>query len=1014
MRLIPLFLLLVLSSPGNTTASDFPEVFNSEPDPTLAPPSPEEALEQFSLPEGFSVNLFAGEPDVRNPIAMAWDAKGRMWVAENYTYAERSKRFELSLRDRVLVFDDKDGDGVAESRTVFTDTVQMLTSVEVGRGGVWLMCPPQLLFVPDRDGDDVPDGEPEVVLDGFTVAQSNYHNYANGLRWGPDGWLYGRCGHSCPGNVAAPGTPDEDRIPIEGGVWRFHPERKVFEVLTHGTTNPWGHDWDRHGELFFINTVNGHLWHGISGAHFTESFGADPNPWVYERIDTHADHYHYDRNGKWSESRDGAADAFGGGHAHIGMMIYQGTSWPERFHDRLFTLNMHGRRTNVERLERVGSGFVGRHEPDIFLAGDPWFRGIDIQPGPDGAVYILDWSDTGECHEHTGVHRTSGRIYRIQYGEGEKRSLSGLDRFGPDTLARMAGDEPWFDRQVWANGGQMTVLVEYHPTLRSIALASEEPAPKRLRALWVLTAGGGELVEWKDLLQDREESIRAWTIRILTDEQPMDTILGPRPTAMPEKLPDEIMSAFLERARSDESGLVRLALASTLQRLPLEQRGALGKALASRSEDAADHNLPEMVWYGISPLARENPDALVSVAAATEWPDLLRWIARSLAGQIEEKPTPLDSLLSLASKVKLPVRVAILEGIDEGLQGWRKAPQPKSWNLLVRTSERIDSEYLDDLVRSLSLLFGDGRALDEIKKVALDREADYAMRRAALETLIESRPDDLRQICESLLGDRLINAVAVKGLVLFDDPKLGESLAKQYRRFYPAEKPSVMESLVSRPDWARAMLAEMKAGRIPKTDLSAFQARQIHAFADEKLSTELTETWGEVRSSSEDKRKLIEQWTEELSPAHLESADLGRGRQLYAAICGSCHVLYGEGGKVGPDLTGSGRADLGYLLENILDPGAVVSADYRMTLLTLKDGRLLSGVVEEESEKTVTLRQLTEETTIEKSQVEKRDVSPVSMMPEGLLQAFHKEQVRDLIAYLKHPVQVPLPDSENE
>ena len=275
----------------------FPRVMNTASEAHLLPLPAGEAAAKMELPPGFRATVFASEPEVQNPIAMAWDDRGRLWIAENYTYSDRTERFNLSLRDRVLIFEDKNNDGVADSRKVFADNVQMLTSVEVGRGGVWLMCPPQLLFIPDANNDGNPDGPAQVRLDGFYVAQANYHNFANGLRWGPDGWLYGRCGHSCPGRLGLPGTPDKQRVPIDGGIWRFHPERQVVEVLCHGTVNPWGHDWDEHGELFFINTVIGHLWHCLPGSHFKESFGESMNPGVYARMDTIADHYHFGHSG---------------------------------------------------------------------------------------------------------------------------------------------------------------------------------------------------------------------------------------------------------------------------------------------------------------------------------------------------------------------------------------------------------------------------------------------------------------------------------------------------------------------------------------------------------------------------------------------------------------------------------------------------------------------------------------------------------------------------------------------
>lgn len=974
-RPLPLLLSTALLAGSLSHAASFPELHNSEPG-NPEPISAQDALGKLRLPEGFKATLFASEPDVQNPVGMAWDAKGRMWVAENYTYAERSKRFDLSMNDRVIVLEDKDNDGKAESRKVFLDNIQMLTSVEVGRGGVWLMCPPQVLFVPDANGDDIPDGPPQVVLDGFTVAKDNYHNFANGLRWGPDGWLYGRCGHSCPASLGVPGTPDEQRIPMKGGIWRFHPEKKIVEVLTHGTTNPWGHDWDKNGELFFINTVTGHLWHLIPGAHLHDT-SPSQNPGVYDRINTIADHYHFDTSGSWMDSRDGKANDLGGGHAHIGMMIYQADQWPQQYRDKLFTLNMHGRRANVERLERLGSGYVGKHEPDVFFSDDPWFRGIEISTGPDGSGFILDWSDTGECHDSTGVHRTSGRIFKITFGTPGKPQPA------------------LYPRCMLGTGKLPTLWKKYQEGLAS--------------ALYL-----------QDQLKDEDEHVRAWAIRLLTDLWPLDTLTSKRPTGADAvtAFDESVFKILTDLAKTDPSSLVRLTLASTLQRLPVKNRATLATELVRHNEDAADKFLPSLVWFGLIPLADSDPMALVAIAKECQWPDTTRWITRNLASRIEKTPEPLEALLSTvvpasagSQKVSDPAKAgtpqqAILLGLSEAFQGWRKAPKPKVWDVFAASFDSSVPATATAL-RQLSTVFGDGRALDEVKAVVLDGKAPLDKRRDALKTLIDARPANLRSLCEKLLDTRGLNGIAAQGLAQFDDVKIGKQLASSYANFDAADRPALIAALVSRPTFARALLTQVAAGKIPRTDISAFHARQIRGLGNDNLTKYLTEVWGELRDSAGDKAKLIEDLKTKLTPEVLAKADLSKGRAMYQ-ICAACHTLYGEGGKVGPDLTGSGRANLDYLLENIVDPSGVVSADYRMSMITLKDGRVLSGVITKQTDRTLSLRLLTEETTVEKSEIAKQDTSPVSMMPEGLLMAFQPDQVRDLIAYLMHPSQVPL------
>src|SRR5688572_11142638 len=252
-------------------AEETPDLYNTQPE-TQKLSTPEESLASLKLPDGFKATLFAHEPDVQNPISMTFDERGRLWVAENYTYAESSVNFETKLRDRIVILEDTDSDGVHDKRTVFWDQGVRLTSVEVGFGGVFALCAPHLLFIPDKNRDDLPDGEPQILLDGWD-ASAVRHNIVNGLKWGPDGWLYGRHGILATSSVGPPGAAPSQRKQMNCGIWRYHPTRKVFDVVCHGTTNPWGFDFDENGQMFFSNTVIGHLWHVIPGAHYERMYG---------------------------------------------------------------------------------------------------------------------------------------------------------------------------------------------------------------------------------------------------------------------------------------------------------------------------------------------------------------------------------------------------------------------------------------------------------------------------------------------------------------------------------------------------------------------------------------------------------------------------------------------------------------------------------------------------------------------------------------------------------------------
>ena len=272
-----------------------PKVVNDAPGAGTADVYPyaglpaEEAARVMKLPEGFSVKVAAAEPDVKQPIAMALDDRGRLWVAEAYTYPIRAP--EGQGRDRILIFEDTDGDGKFDKRTVFAENLNLVSGLEVGFGGVFVGAAPYLLFIPDRNGDDIPDGKPEVLLDGW--AYEDTHETLNTFIWGPDGWLYGCHGVFTHSNVGKPGTPESERVPINAGIWRYHPTRHKFEVFAEGTSNPWGVDFDEHGQAFCTACVIPHLYHMIQGGRYQRQAGPHTDPYTYDDIQTIADHRHY-------------------------------------------------------------------------------------------------------------------------------------------------------------------------------------------------------------------------------------------------------------------------------------------------------------------------------------------------------------------------------------------------------------------------------------------------------------------------------------------------------------------------------------------------------------------------------------------------------------------------------------------------------------------------------------------------------------------------------------------------
>jgi putative heme-binding domain-containing protein len=249
----------------------------------------------------------------------------------------------------------------------------------------------------------------------------------------------------------------------------------------------------------------------------------------------------------------------------------------------------------------------------------------------------------------------------------------------------------------------------------------------------------------------------------------------------------------------------------------------------------------------------------------------------------------------------------------------------------------------------------------------------------------------------------------MQGLTRFDDPAIGEELARNYGSFHPSERLAVIEALVSRPSFARGLLNQMEAGKIPRSELTALHARQIRSFGDAELTARLSEVWGELRDSPRDKQEAIDRLKTQLTNERLAGGDLRVGRGVFHTNCANCHRLYGTGGTVGPDLTGSGRHNLDYLLENLLDPSAVVNKDYRMSIVRIGDGRVLNGLILSQDDKRVVLQTAKEKLTILREEIEEIAATTLSPMPDGILQPLTGKQVRDLFSYLMGAGQVELP-----
>lgn len=947
--------------------------------------TPAAAVDKMTLKDGFQANVYASEPMMTQPMAFCWDSKGRLWVAENRDYESRGDGFANSGDSRILILEDTDHDGVADKRKVFAEGIPFPAGIAVGMGGLWLGAPPNLLFVPDRDGDDRADMDDiEVRLTGWGIRDR--HETLNSFHWGPDGWLYGCQGYATPSRVGRPQGKgrlyqhkdefpediafDGEPVDINGGVWRYHPTKDRFEVVAHGFSNPWGLDYDARGQLFITACVIPHLWHVIPGGIYHRQGGSHFNSHVYSDIRTIADHRHRS--------------------AHGGARVYLSDAFPEKYHNRIFMANIHEHAVLTDILDPVGSGFVGRHGDDFALANNAQWIGFSAEIGPEGGVYILDWHDADICGKDV-LNKETGRIFRFtpkqSLAEDFPHRYADLTQLTDDDLvALQLVKSAWHARRARVelqHRGETSGIDAAAIERLEALLQDHADTDIRLRALWALHIVGRLDAAWLTrLLDDRDPHIRAWSIQLLTEDF---------------SAPPAAVARFRQLATSEPSAVVRLYLASAMQRIDVDDRWAVVEALSQHAVDNDDHNIPKMLWFGLEPLVTDNPERALRLATNSKLTLLSRHVARRLADD-EQFESLVATIATAAHNQQL-----MLLGLRDGLDGRFDVKAPRNWATVYPQLRSAGGET-GRIALQLSQQFGDSVAATAMLSTLKNKAASAADRRQALQGLVGRRRREVIGELPALLQDDELRRDAIRAVAAYDDEELADLLLTSYPQLTEVEKLEVVHTLSARSGSGWKLTLAIKEGRVPRRDVPAYVARLLRRV----VGNGFVEVWGAIDELSADKQAQFARYRQLLSATALSTADAAHGRQIFNRTCAACHKMYGHGGVIGPDITGANRGNLEYLLGNILTPSAIIQDAYKMQMVLTDDGRVYSGIPAEENDRILKLRIANRDdpVSIAKSAIESREVASVSMMPEGILRTMTDQEVIDLIAYLQSQRQV--------
>ena len=952
---------------------------------------PTEAAKTFTTPDDLVIEQVLCEPAVAQPLFTTFDERGRMWVVQYLQYPFPAGLKILSedkfLRatydkvpppppnhfvgaDKITIHEDTNGDGTFDTQKTFVEGLNIVTSLAFGRGGVWVLNPPYLLFYPDRNHDDVPDGDPEVHLAGFGMEDT--HSNASNLTWGPDGWLYGAQGSTVSGAIIRPGL---DKTPVTSMgqlIWRYHPEQRRYEIFSEGGGNAFGVEIDSQGRVFSgHNGGDTRGFHYAQGAYLQKSFGKHgplSNPFSF---------------GYFPAMKHPNVPRF----THT-FVVYDSGALPEKYHDKLFAVAPLHSIVWITEREVQGSTYQTRDVGQAVTTSDTWFRPVHISVGPDGALYVCDMYEGQIAHlrHHEGkIDKTSGRIYRVKAKGAEPIKPFDLSKLATSDLTKHL-DHPnrWFRRTA------LRLLADRKDDAIVPVLAAQlkdATGQRALETLWALNACGAcnDDLALAPPLDHANPLVRMWGVRLLGDKN---------------QVTDPLAKRLAQLATSEANVEVRSQLASTARRLPAAKGLPIVRQLLTHEEDLDEQRLPLLLWWAIestSDAARDAVLALFKDSPLWDLPIVKKHLLHRVMRRYAQAGTRKD-LLTCAALLKLSPDEArsqlLMRGFEEAYQGRAIAGLPAE---LIEAMAKVGGKSI-----ALGMRQGQAEAIGKALAIVADPKGDNNERLQYIQIFGEIRePRSVAVLLEVVKsGDDALRMAALTSLQPYNDAGIPAAVLPLYGKFNDDVRSVAQTLLVSRKPWALALAGAVEAGTIDPKTIPVDVVRKLTVHRDERLTSLIAKHWGTIDGATTGE---MQQQIARFGGVIRDGAGSPYpGKKLFVATCAKCHKLHGQGGQIGPDLTAYKRDDLPNMLVNIVNPSAEVREGFETFQVITTDGRAISGFLVERDNQVVVLRGIDGQNIIvPHDQIDEMARDRKSLMPENQLRDLTDQQVRDLMAYLR-------------